>query len=281
MTETVNFKIQSNRNKEVYVEGFVEIHDDLAEDVDWFYYDAQGFPTPQMFIEHDGVDGFKGATGEQVWEVEQFRGDYGQDAFWIDTCILQSTEEENRTYVRENCTLIINDGAEFEVEYEDYESTEWDADYYMAFTPKWNGEIVSLEEDIYWENPFTYEEFLVGDDILHENGAYIVEVPKCIWEDPEEVEMNAQVMDEMCDSFLWAFKKSYVKEIGIYGIAYEIVRENLLSSDDPTQAMNEGKLDALASNWEQTFEDMDINELYFMTSDDIEKLIKEDVEGEC
>ena len=92
----------------------MEIHDDLAEDVDWFYYDAQGCPTPQMFVEHDGVDGFKGATEEQKWEVEQFRMDYGQDAFWIDETILQSHEDENRTYVRENCTLIINDGADRE-----------------------------------------------------------------------------------------------------------------------------------------------------------------------
>lgn len=278
MSETVNFKIVSNKNDEVYMEGFVEIHDDLAEDVDWNYWTGNGYQTTP-FYHHDAED-IKGLTVEQNRDIDTFKEDYSDDALWIDTCILQSSEDENRTYVRENCTLIINDGAKFEVEYEDYESSEWDADYYMAFTLKWNGEIVSLDEDSYWENPFTYEEFLVGDDILHENGAYIVEVPKCIWEDPEETEMNEKIMDEMCDSFLWAFKKSYVKEIGIYSIAYEIAHKNLLSSD-PTQAMDKGKLDALASNWEQSFEDMDIEELYFMTSDDIEKLIREDVEGEC
>lgn len=106
----VSFKIVSNRNSEVYVEGYVTINDEEAEDADWYYYDAQGMATSQMFVEHDGVDGFKGATDKQQWEVEQFRADYGEDAFWIDEVILQSDDDENKTHVRENLTLIINEG---------------------------------------------------------------------------------------------------------------------------------------------------------------------------
>ena len=106
----VDFKIVSNRNSEVYVEGYVTINDAEAEDVDWYYYDAQGMATPQIFIEHDGVDGFKGATDKQQWEVEQFRADYSDDSFWIDEVILQSDDDENKTHVRENLTLIINEG---------------------------------------------------------------------------------------------------------------------------------------------------------------------------
>ncbi len=107
----VDFKIISNKNENIYCEGYVEINDEEAEDVDWYYYDAQGFATPHMFIEHTEVDGFKGATPKQEMEIEQFKTDYLDDSLWIDTCILQSTEDENQTFIRENCTLIINDGA--------------------------------------------------------------------------------------------------------------------------------------------------------------------------
>lgn len=115
MTESfdVNFKIVSNRNKEVYIRGYVTINDEKGEDVDWYYYNASGFPDTQMFIEHEGVK-ITGATDEQKNEVEQLRNDYFEDAFWIDNAILQSEEDENRTYVRANCTLIINEGEKME-----------------------------------------------------------------------------------------------------------------------------------------------------------------------
>ena len=38
--------------------------------------------------------------------------DYADDCDWIDTVIVQSEEYENKTYVRENLTLTINEGGE-------------------------------------------------------------------------------------------------------------------------------------------------------------------------
>ena len=81
MTESfdIYFKIVSNRNKEVYIRGYVTINDEKGEDVDWYYYNASGFPDTQMFIEHEGVK-ITGATDEQKNEVEQLRNDYFEDS---------------------------------------------------------------------------------------------------------------------------------------------------------------------------------------------------------
>ena len=72
--------------------------------------------------------------------------------------------------------------------------------------------------------------------------------------------------------------KEKIEELGVYGIAYNIKKEELLNSDDPSQAMNEGLLDAHASSWEQSFENMDIKNLQNMTSKDVEKIIREEDE---
>lgn len=275
----IEFKIVSNKNENVYVEGYVTINDEEGEDVDWYYYDAQGFATPQMFIEHNGVDGFKGATEEQKWEVEQFRADYGEDAFWIDTAILQSNEAENRTYVRENCTLIINEGAQFEVKIEDYNSSEWDAQYYMAFTPKFNEKVIELDDDIYFEEPFTYEDIEVSK-MVHENGAYIIEVPKIIFEDPEETEAIADILKEYKEAFEYVYKKSLIRELGVYGIAYSFITEKL-KEESSMKVFDKAFIQDWASSWEENFEDNEsVIDLYFMTSDDVESIIKEEYEEE-
>ena len=56
----------------------------------------------------DNKEEITGLTDIQNSEIDTFREDYSNDALWIDTCILQSEEDENRTFVRENCTIIIN-----------------------------------------------------------------------------------------------------------------------------------------------------------------------------
>ena len=110
---SIDFKVLWNKNPQVYFEGYVNIPADECEDedIEWYYYDANGFTTSQKFIEHEGVDGFKGATEEQKWEIEQFKNDFLEDSFWIDECICQMNANDNYTFVREKCTLIINEGS--------------------------------------------------------------------------------------------------------------------------------------------------------------------------
>lgn len=103
----VNFKIVSNKNDEIYVEGYVTINDEEAEDTDWYYWDGSQYRYSQRAILHDGVQ-ITGATWEQENEIAQFEGDLADDGIWIDGAILQSNDDENRTFVRENCTIIIN-----------------------------------------------------------------------------------------------------------------------------------------------------------------------------
>ena len=102
----VHFKIESNRNKKIYCEGYVTINDKNAEDVDWHYWTGDGYQS-RPFYHHDEAD-IGTLTAEQNAEIDQFKIDYMEDALWIDTAILQSEEGENKTYVRADCTVIIN-----------------------------------------------------------------------------------------------------------------------------------------------------------------------------
>ena len=106
----VNFKIVSNKNKAIYVEGYVTINDEEAEDVDWYYWTGSQYNS-QRCIHHDEVK-ISGATWEQENEIAQFESDMADDCLFIDDVILQSDDDENGTYVRENVTLIINDGGD-------------------------------------------------------------------------------------------------------------------------------------------------------------------------
>ncbi len=110
----INFEIISNRNKEIYSIGYIEIpsNDEFQdEEVEWYFYNDTGVQS-RWFTHHDGVG--LSPTEEQNNEIDQFMSDYDEDSEWIDTVIIQSEEEENKTYVRENITLIINDGEEME-----------------------------------------------------------------------------------------------------------------------------------------------------------------------
>ena len=102
----VNFKIVSNKNENVYCEGYVTINDEEAEDVVWYYWTGNGYQSRPNY--HHNKEEITGLTDIQNNEIDTFRVDYSNDALWIDTCILQSEEDENRTFVRENCTIIIN-----------------------------------------------------------------------------------------------------------------------------------------------------------------------------
>ena len=110
--ETVNFKVTWNKNPEVHFKGYIDIpaQECEDEDIEWYYYDHQGFITQHKQVLHDGV-GIKGATYEQGCEIDSFKNDFLEDSLWIETVIQESTENENKTYIRENCTLIINEGA--------------------------------------------------------------------------------------------------------------------------------------------------------------------------
>lgn len=271
--KTINFKIISNKNENIYQYGYVEVPEDVEEMPEWFYYDQNGFAIPRAFTHHDEIGLTQiSATDEQESDIEEFNRIIMDEIDFINDAILNAEEDENKKYVHNDITIIVNDGAKFEVEFEDYNS-DWHCDYYMAFTLKYNGETVFLDEDVYFQDPYTYEHYKIGEDVLFENGAYIVEIPKGYWED-DEWDGN-EIIKEYKTSFKRAYVLSLVRELSVYGIASNIIK--LLHSEDPVQAMNEGYIDKFASAWEQDFEDMDVEELYFMSSDDVEKIIKKEL----
>lgn len=101
----INFEIRSNKNENVYCEGYVTINDEEAEE--WYFYNGTGIQS-RWFTHHDGV--ILSPTEEQNNEINQFMVDYIDDSDWINTVIVESEEHENKKYVRENLTLIINGG---------------------------------------------------------------------------------------------------------------------------------------------------------------------------
>lgn len=237
----ISFKVVSNRNPDVHIEGYVTINDEKAEDVDWYFWNGTGYQS-MRFIFHDGIS-IKGSTIEQENELAQFESDLSDEGIWIDDVILQSDDTENRTYVRENLTLIINEGAKFEIEYEDYNSKEWDSQYYMKFIPKFNGKKITLHEDVYYEEPYTYEETKVSD-LVYDNG-YVIEIPKSFWED------DCDYKDEIISYYTESFKKAYAQSISRELLIYAKYGENA----------------------EQLFEECDISDIALVTDGNLHQFL--------
>lgn len=277
---TIDFDVYLSTNPNVHYSGYVGINDADAEDTDWHYYRLDG----QISYEHQVIvhenEEITGLTKTQYEELEKFSKSSDKYNEEITDIILQSEENENRTYtVGDEIIVKINDGAKFEVEYEDYNSKEWDSDYYMAFTLKYNGEKVFLDKDVYFEDPYTYEGFEVGRDIHFENGAYIVEIPKCWWENPEEIEVKDEILNEYTAAFEIAYAKSLVRDLCVYGTAYSFIKEQFRKEGN-RKVFDQAYLQECATIIEDNFEEYDMLKLYFMTDKDVEKIIKEDYEYE-
>ena len=149
----------------------------------------------------------------------------------------------------------------------------------MAFTPKFNGKVIELDDDIYFEEPFTYEDIEISK-IIQKNGAYIIEVPKIIFEDPEETEAIADILKEYKEAFEYVYKKSLIKELDVYGIAHSFITEKL-KEESSMKVFDKAFIQDWASSWEENFEDNEsVIDLYFMTSDDVENIIEAEYEEE-
>lgn len=217
----VSFKIVSNKNKNVYCEGYVTINDEDAEDVDWYYWTGNGYDS-RPYYHHDSEQ-ITGLTQEQSNEIEQFKIDYAEDSLWIDTVILQSDDDENRTHIRKNCTLIINEGAKMECEI--LEDVDQDNEYIVEVIPKFNGKKINLAEymSATWEVFDPYDE---NGYCEIENGHIFFEISKNYFdEDLKEEEMEL-VNEEACK----LYARSLTYNMGIYS-KYGDVLEQALDGD--------------------------------------------------
>ena len=116
MMKTISFEIIYGKNQEIHQNGYVEVPDDVNEDVEWFYYDKQGFAQPREFTHHDGIGITQiGATDEQQAEVDKFLQLVNVDLVdWVVDTIVTSEEDENETYMKGDLIVHINDGCQFE-----------------------------------------------------------------------------------------------------------------------------------------------------------------------
>ena len=111
--KTIYFKIIFNKNNNIYQYGYVEVPEDVEDEPEWFYpewfyYDQYGLVQPRRFTHHDEI-GIR-ATDTQDMEIITFHNEIFKEIDFINDVILTSEESENRTYSRNNLTIIVNDG---------------------------------------------------------------------------------------------------------------------------------------------------------------------------
>ena len=108
----IEFKLQSVKNPQVYIEGEVEIFDNLGEDTAWEYYDAAHDDyTSELCVNHDGK-ATTGLTREQEFEIMAFKNKYYENSEFLMDYILQANEDENSTIERCDMLIIIGNGAD-------------------------------------------------------------------------------------------------------------------------------------------------------------------------
>ena len=74
MVKTICFEIVYGKNQQIHQNGYVEIPDDENEEVEWVYFDQQGFEQSNQFTHHDGVG--LTMTDEQYAEIELLIEDF-------------------------------------------------------------------------------------------------------------------------------------------------------------------------------------------------------------
>ena len=199
--DVVEFEVVSTKDGDISISGYVYV-DELDDEHPLNFYDRNGFECGTRVPSNPYDD------MSPNWEAyEKLSSAFQSDELFLQ--FLSDFADENKTIDRGEYNLLINDGAIFEVEYRDYHSTEWGSDYYMAFTPKFNGEKVILNEEVCFHDPYTDEKVKVKD-MIYENGEYIIEIPKSYWEYPQmEGICGGTVATEIISDYKIAFKKAY------------------------------------------------------------------------
>ena len=214
----VSFKIVSNKNENVYCEGYVTINDEDAEDVDWYYWTGNGYDS-RPYYHHDSEQ-ITGLTQEQSNEIDEFINDYMDDALWIDDAILQSDDDENGTYVRKNCTLIINEGAKMECKIEEH--PEIDA-YWVAVTPFFNGKRIPIMGYMDEMN-IEFDPWNVNDVKSYiEHGKIFFEISKDYWDD----DFKEEVIDDVNEEARRIYAMYLTKELGIYSKYGDVMEQSM------------------------------------------------------
>ena len=283
--KTINFKIISNKNENIYQYGYVEVPEDVEEMPEWFYYDQNGFAIPRVFTHHDEIGLTQiGATDEQASDVDEFnRIIFADDIDFINDSILNAEEYENRTYVRKDVTLIINEGAKMELvcktNYDPNDFSFGDRNFYALMSFKFNGETIEWDKDLLTELADEIDSTYAGEDRykIIDNQTIEIEIYDGYDNDLEEYvglsghnEESRELIEDHLNDAKNIYKQQLTRNIGVYGIAAGIYEEKY-------GKLNEGDRDKFANNWEQYFEDYDIGELFILSSEYVEKFIKEEL----
>ena len=275
--KTINFKIIYNKNDDIYQEGYVEVPEDIEELPDWFYYDQNGFAQPRVFTNHDGIGLTQvGATTEQLNELDVFYKAVNDEVDFIDDAILTADEDENRTYVRENLTLIINEGAKIGCEIQKPINDR--GDWIVELIPKFNGEKIYIA-DFMVEKGITFDPYSGCDeDFSIEDGHIYFEISKDWFEGDDEDR------DDNLNMFIYPeieriYKEYLISELGVFGIAYNFIERTFQESRDK-RVFDNAYLNDWANQCEDDFESYSVEELDRMSSDDVLNIIKEDYQQE-
>lgn len=230
--KTIEFQILYNKNNDIHQEGYVEVPSDVEELPEWFYYDQNGFVVPREFTHHDGIGLTQiGATAEQESELQRFYEIvHLEEVDFIDEVILTADEDEHRTYIRDDITIIVNDGAKAELEI--FPST--DGDYWAILRFSFNGEHITMDKlsDVCDELCEDIDGLYADDRRYFVDGDIEREISKYYWSDDRvEKEISMSIEQEILDKFRLAFARQLVLDAEI-GDKYGDVLEQCL--DDET-----------------------------------------------
>jgi hypothetical protein len=205
---------------------------------------------------------------------------------------LSDFSDENKTVDRGDYLLKINDGAELELDVEtDYDPNDFsfgDRNFYALMSFKYNGKPIEWNEDILEELAEDIDSTYAGEGRykIISDETIEIEIFDGFDEELDEYvglsgknEESRRLIKEHIQDCERAFKKQLIINLEVFSIAYSYYSEYLDSERDEKRFDEAYKQD-WATSVEESFESYSIKELYFMTEDDVEKIIKEDHDEE-
>ena len=198
----VEFEVISKKDSNISIKGYMDV-EDADDESPLYFYDQRGFE----YGSYVPSNPFNEETNfEEYDEYEHISSEFQSDVLFIQ--YLVDFADDDKLVDRGDYLLKINDGAYFFMEIEEYDDI--NKDYYVRVIPKFNGELIELNKEVFFEDPYTYEETKV-EDIIYDNG-YIVEFPKSYFEG-NDIE---SIIEDYKDAFEKAFVQSKSLDLGIF-----------------------------------------------------------------
>ena len=182
---TVEFTIQSKEDPSITIRGCYEVTD---EEPELQYYNLH---TNQLgwYVSNPFDRDFQ----EEDWEkYEHISSEFQSDDLFIQTLV--DFEQENKTVDMGEYLLLINNGAELEIEIKELANSY--EDYIVELIPKYNNEPIDLYS-YFEENNITFDPYMADGEFKLENGHIYFEISKdYFYGDDTDKESNIDIINQ-------------------------------------------------------------------------------------